>query len=561
MEEVHNRQLIRSIGSKAVMRRFFFLSILFPSCLFAQTVSKTVLPQPRLVVGIVVDQMRYDYLYRFYNKYSEGGFKRLLNQGFNCRNNHYQYAHTVTAAGHAAVYTGSIPAINGMIGNEWYDPFTQKGVYCVEDSSAKTVGSSNSSVGRMSPRNLLTSTVTDQLRIATQFRSKTIGIAVKDRGAILPAGHTASAAYWYDSKTGNWVTSTFYMPALPNWVTAFNDRKLPAEYVRQGWKTLLPIREYIESTPDDEPYEAKLPGATKAVFPYELAGRAGDAFGTVLSMPGGNTMTKDLAIAALKGENMGKGAVTDFLAVSFSTPDRIGHAFGPHSVEEEDIYLRLDLDLAELFTFLDSWTGPGNYTVFLTADHGVMDVPGFWQQHHLPAGLIDGGKLNGIIKTALTDAFGSGNYILASENAQLYLNHSLLREKKITVDAVSATVREALLPLPGIADVINLRSLSTANLNTHLLELYKNMTHAKRSGDIQLIPEPGWIENGGTGTNHGSPYHYDTHVPFVLYGWGIAKGETLRYTTIADIAPTIASLLHILPPSGTVGNPVQEALK
>ncbi|GAB4000706.1 alkaline phosphatase family protein [Spirosoma daeguense] len=545
------------------MKKLFFsiTCLAFPLVLSAQTARKTTLPQPKLVVGIVVDQMRYDYLYRFYNKYSEGGFKRMLREGFNCRNNHYHYAHTVTAAGHAAVYTGSIPAINGMIGNEWYDPFAQKGVYCVEDSTVKTVGSSNVSVGKMSPRNLLTSTVTDQLRIATQFRSKTIGIAVKDRGSILPAGHTASGAYWYDSKTGNWVTSTFYRPELPQWLTEFNAKKLPSEYIKRGWQTLLPISQYVESTPDDEPYEAKLPGAEKPVFPYELAGRAGDAFGTVLSSPWGNTMTKDMAIAAVKGENMGKGDVTDFLAISFSTPDRVGHAFGPNSVEEEDIYLRLDLEFAELFSFLDSWTGKGNYTVFLTADHGVMDVPGFWKQHNLPAGLLNGRKAQETVKKALNDSFGSGDYVVAVENAQLYLNRPLLAQKKITVDAVCAVVREALLPIPGIADVVNLRSLGTSGLNSHLLELYKNMTHAKRSGDIQLITEPSWIDNSGTGTNHGSPYHYDTHVPFVLFGWGVTKGETLRYTTIADIAPTIATLLHILPPSGTVGNAVQEAIK
>lgn len=519
------------------------------------------LPQPKLVVGIVVDQMRYDYLYRFYNKYGEGGFKRLLNEGFNCRNNHYQYAHTVTAAGHAAVYTGSIPAINGIIGNDWYDSFAKKPVYCVEDNTVQTVGSTNAGAGRMSPRNLLTSTVTDQLRIATQFRAKTIGVAIKDRGSILPAGHAASGAYWYDAKTGNWVTSTFYRPELPSWLTDFNAKKLPAEYVKRNWTTLLPIAEYTESTPDDQPYESKLSGAAKPVFPYELVSQAGNAFGAVMSTPWGNTMTKDVAIAAIKGENMGKGAVTDFLAISFSTPDRIGHAFGPNSVEEEDIYLRLDLEFADLFSFLDNWTGKGNYSVFLTADHGVMDVPAFWQQHHLPAGLIDANAVSNTIKKSLTDAFGSGDYLLASENYQLYLNHALLKEKKITVDAAYDVIREALLPMAGIADVINLRSLHTTNLNTHLLDLYRNMLHAKRSGDIQLITEPGWIANGGTGTDHGSPYHYDTHVPFVLYGWGVTKGETLRYTTVADIAPTIAALLHILPPSGTVGNAVQEALK
>lgn len=523
-------------------------------------VPPTVMPQPKLVVGIVVDQMRYDYFYRYYDKYSAGGFKRMLKDGFNCRNNHYPYALTVTAAGHAAVYTGSIPAINGIIGNEWYDPIAKKGVYCVEDSTVQIVGSTNSGVGKMSPRNLLTSTVTDQLRISTNFRSKTIGVAIKDRGSILPAGHAATGAYWFDSKTGNWVTSTYYMTELPQWAKDLNAKRLPSLYTKDGWKTLLSIEQYTESTPDDQPYESKLPGATKPVFPYELPGIAGDAFGAVTSTPWGNTITKDMAIAAIKGENMGKGPATDFMAISFSTPDRIGHAFGPNSVEQEDIYLRLDLEFADLLTFLDGWVGKGNYTVFLTADHGVMDVPGFWKQHNLPAGLINAGKLVGTVKKAITDAFGANDFMLASENFQIYLNHKALREKKVTVEAVHEVIREALLPMDGIADVINLRALGTSNLSDYMISMYKNDYNAKRSGDLQIITQPGWLPGGATGTNHGSPYNYDTHVPFLLYGWGINKGETLRRTTISDIAPTISTLLHILPPSGNVGNAVEEAL-
>ncbi|WP_323134317.1 alkaline phosphatase PafA [Tellurirhabdus rosea] len=519
------------------------------------------LPRPKLVVGIVVDQMRYDYFYRYYDKYSPGGFKRMLNEGFNCRNNHYPYALTVTAAGHAAVYTGSIPSINGIVGNEWYDPIVRKSVYCVEDSTVKTVGSTNNAVGKMSPRNLLTSTVTDQLQIATNFRSKTVGVAIKDRGSILPAGHAATGAYWFDSKTGNWVTSTFYMPDLPQWAKDQNAKRLPSEYAKRGWQTMLPPDQYTESTADDQPYEAKLPGASKPVLPYDVAGLAGDAFGAVLSTPWGNTLTKDMAIAAIKGENMGKGPATDFLAVSFSTPDRIGHAFGPNSVEQEDIYLRLDLEFADLLNFLDGWVGKGNYTVFLTADHGVMDIPGFWKQHNLPAGLINERQVGAAVKKALNDAFGAGDYLQASENFQIYLNHKALREKKVTVEAAAEAIREALLPMEGIADVINLRTLGSSNLNDYLLGLFKNNYNAKRSGDLQIVTQPGWFPGGATGTTHGTPYNYDTHVPFLLYGWGVNKGETLRRTTISDIAPTLSALLHILPPSGNVGNAVEEALK
>ena len=542
------------------------LACMLSSLVSAQNTSKngvkpTTPARPKLVVGIVVDQMRYDYLYRYYNKYSEGGLKRLMNEGFNCRNNHYPYALTVTAAGHSAIYTGSLPAINGIIGNDWFDRTTGQKMYCTDDREAATVGSTNVTVGKMSPKNLLTSTVTDQLRIATNFRSKTIGVSIKDRASILPAGHTANGAYWFDSKTGNFVTSTYYVPELPKWVQEYNARKMPSEYLKKGWKTLLPLDQYTESTPDDESWEGKLPGVAKPIFPYELAGIAGDAFGVVTTTPWGNTMTKDMAIAAIKGENLGKGKDTDFLAVSFSSPDRIGHAFGPTSVEQEDNYLRLDMEFADMLSFLDGWAGKGNYTVFLTADHGGMDVPAFWLEHKLPAGLLDAARINGIVEKSLSDALGAGHYVLADENYQLYLDHKLLKEKKTSLAIAHQIVRTALLAVGGIADVLNLHDMNNAPLNTYQLELFKNNVNAKRSGDFQIIVQPGWFAGGATGTDHGTPYNYDTHVPFLLYGWGVNKGETSRRTSIADIAPTISALLHILPPSGNVGNPVEEALK
>jgi predicted AlkP superfamily pyrophosphatase or phosphodiesterase len=539
------------------------LAILCTSTLFAQTKKSTSasepLARPKLVVGVVVDQMRYDYWYRYYNKYSEGGFKRLLREGYNCRNHHYHYALTVTAAGHASVYTGSTPAIHGIVGNDWYDRKLGKGMYCVADSTVKSVGTTTSA-GKMSPKNLLVSTITDQLRIGTNFQGKTIGVAIKDRGAILPAGHTANGAYWFDSKTGNWITSTFYMDDLPQWVKDYNAKKRPSELMKQNWTTLLPIDQYNESTADDQPYEAKLAGAKKSVFPYDLAGIAGDAFGILASTPHGNTITKEIALEALKNENLGKGPATDFLAISFSTPDYVGHAFGPNSVEEEDIYLRLDRDFAEILNALDKQVGKGNYLFFISADHAVMDVVDLWKQNRLPAGRLNLGQMMTATKKALNDKFGEGDYITVSENYQLYLNHVTLDAKKIEVDDVCKVVRKTLLNFDGIADVINLHDLGNANLNEYLLTLYKNGNHAKRSGDIQMVTEPGWISGTITAT-HGSPYNYDTHIPLLFYGWGITPGETFSRTSVADTAPTVAALLKILEPSGNTGKVIEDVMK
>ena len=542
-----------------MFRSLLIIILLSGNVLFAQT-KPTTLTRPKLVVGMVVDQMRYDYWYRYYDKYSENGFKRLLKQGFNCRNHHYHYALTVTAAGHAAVYTGSMPAISGMVGNEWYDQKLGRSVYCVEDSTTKTVGSTNATAGKMSPKNMLVSTVTDQLRIGTNFKSKVVGVAIKDRGSILPAGHTGDA-YWFDSKTGNWITSTFYKDELPKWVQDYNNKKRPSELMKTGWQPLLPLEKYTESTEDNKSYESKLVGTTSPTLPQDLAGMSGDAFGLLATTPHGNTITKEMAIEAIKNENLGKGTATDFLAVSFSTPDYIGHAFGPNSVEEEDTYLKLDRDLAEMLTYLDSWVGKGNYLFYITADHGVMDIPGFWKEHKLPAGILDLTKYNLAVKAALKTTFGEGEIIRASENYQYYLNHNVLAEKKISVPDVCNVVRQTLKDVDGVADVVNLRDLHNANLNDYLLALYKNGTHAKRSGDIQIVTEPGWFSGRLTGTTHGAPYNYDTHVPLLFYGWGIKAGETFDRTSVADTAPTVSALLKILEPSGNVGKVIEDVMK
>ena len=546
----------------------YFISLiaglLFANGLYAQKSKATVspeVPRPKLVVGIIVDQMRYDYFYRFYDQYGKGGLKRFLNEGFLARNHHYHYALTVTGAGHASVYTGSAPAIHGVIGNDWFDRAEGRSVNCVEDNSVKTVGSATESTGKRSPKNLLVSTLADQLKLATNFRSKSIGISIKDRGAILPGGHTADAAYWFDSRSGNFVTSTYYLEDLPGWMKAFNDKKLPAQYAREGWNLLLPPDQYTQSTSDDQSWEGLFTGETTSTFPHSLAGTAGNLHGSVTTSPWGNTLLKDLAIATIQNENLGKGPFTDFLAVSFSSTDAVGHMYGPNSIEIQDTYLRLDRDFSEMFSFLDSWVGKDNYTVFLSADHGIVDVAGFWESRKLPSGLVPGSKIRDNAKKALNEAFGEGEYILASSSGQFYLDHALLKAKGITQEQVHAVIKEALISEPSIANVLNLKKLNDDQLTSYQLELYKNLVHIKRSGDIQLVSSPGWVSSGARGTTHGTPYNGDTHVPFALFGWGIKPGETLRRTSIADIAPTISALLHILPPNGSIGNPVVEALK
>ncbi len=539
------------------MKHLTLLFLLISLSILAQKkpTTATKLSKPKLVLGIMVDQMRYDYLYRYYDKYTEGGFKRLMNEGFNCKNNHYHYASTITGPGHAAVYTGSVPAVNGIIGNEWYDPLANRSVYVAEDTTVRAVGTDAAAVeGKRSPVNMHTTTITDQLKIASEFRSKVIGIAVKDRGGILPAGHSADAAYWFDAKSGNWITSTYYMNELPQWVKDFNAQKIPDKLMAQKWETLLPIEQYTESEADNQEYENVLSGEKLPVFPHTVAN-----YGALLTSPYGNTITKEITLATLQNEKMGQGKETDFLCVSFSTPDYVGHATGTHSIEIEDTYLRLDRDIAEVLSKLDATLGKGNYLVFLTADHGVTDIAGFLKKHKIPSGTIEMGKEVSYLNGEIAAKFGEGKWIKAQDNYQLYLDHALMAKKNVTMDQVYDLVKEKMLILgSSVYQIVNMHNISSATIPPYYKPLIENVYNPKRSGDIMLLFEPAWYSGTKKGTTHGTMWQSDRHVPLVWYGWKIPQGETVEQTYIADISATLAALLNVLEPNGSVGSPIKD---
>ncbi len=525
------------------------------------TVQQPVVPEkPKLIIGITIDQMRYDFLYRYFDKYSEGGFKRFINKGFNFKNHHYNFYPTLTAAGHAAIYTGSIPAINGLVGNNWFEKSIGKSMYCTDDTTVFSVGS-KSSAGKMSPRNMKTTTITDQMRLTSNFQSKVVGVALKDRGSILPAGHTGEA-YWFDYSVGKFITSSYYGFDLPTWATEFNQLNLADKYLSQNWNTLLPITQYTESTADFQPYEQALDGAPRPTFPYELPLiRKKDDFELIAYTPWGNTITLDFAKAAIIGENLGKGPSTDFLALSFSSTDYIGHYYGPYSIEVQDTYLRLDKEIEGFLNYLDSYLGKENYLVFITADHGVADIPGFANSHKIPGGVLEGSKIRRLLEGELISKFGEGNWILSSMNYQLYLNHNLLQAKNVTVQQIYNVVKDVLYKIPGFSAVVNLNDVSNTMLNSYTLNLVRNGYYEKRSGDIMMIPEPNYFYGYSKGTTHGTGYNYDTHVPLLFYGWKIPNGESSERVSISDITPTLADLLNILPPNGSVGRPLTDIIK
>jgi predicted AlkP superfamily pyrophosphatase or phosphodiesterase len=521
----------------------------------------TDLPRPKLVVGIVVDQMRWDYLYRYYSRYGNGGFKRLLNEGFSCENTNIDYIPTVTAAGHTAIYTGSVPAIHGIAGNDFIIQATGKSMYCTDDSTVRAVGAVTDA-GKMSPRNLLTTTVTDELRLATNFRSKVIGIALKDRGGILPAGHTANAAYWFDDKSGNWITSTYYMKELPQWVKDFNDQKIPETYLKTDWTTIYPIDTYLQSTADNSKYEGAFKGMDAPTMPVKTSGMYKSlGLGLVRTTPYGNTMTLDLAVAAINGEQLGKSDATDFLALSLSSTDYVGHQFGINAVEIEDTYLRLDRDIASFLTFLDAKMGKGNYTVFLTADHGAAHTPAFLQDHNIPAGVWDDGAALKGLNSFLLDKYKVDGLVIGLTNYQVNLNYTILKYLRLDEENVKNDCIQYLLKQPDVAYAINIKKVGDANIPEELRTRIINGYNVDHSGVIQIILKPGYFAGKTTtGTTHGTWNPYDAHIPFVLMGWGIQHGTLTRETHMTDIAPTIAALLHIQAPNGSIGKVVSEAL-
>lgn len=522
--------------------------------------AQTSIPRPKLIVGIVIDQMRWDYLYRYYDRYlPNGGFKRLLNQGFTCENTMIPYTPTYTGCGHSCIYTGSVPAINGITGNFWWDRELNRSVYCTEDKTVNTVGT-KSALGKMSPRNMLTTTVCDELKMATNNRSKVIGISIKDRGGILPAGHNANAAYWYDNTAGSWISSDYYMSELPIWVNTFNDQKLVDQYYQQGWDLLYPAATYVKSTADEKSYEAKALGVNK--FPYDLKSFIGKDYGKIATTPMGNTLTAEFAKAAVLGEQLGADNVTDILAISFSSTDYIGHSYGPGSMEIEDCYLRLDKELGNFFSFLDTKVGAGQYTVFLSADHGVAQVPEFMKENKMPGGRLFMGNVTRDMNRLLNEKYKISSMVVYDDNYQVTLNHPAIDSAGINETDVCDWIVKYLSKDSAVARVFALEDLNEVPLPSTIRNMFNNGYYRKRSGDIQILLKPGYIDAlNNTGTTHGLWNPYDAHIPLLWYGWGIKKGKSNREVYMTDIAPTLSALLKIQMPDGCIGHVIEEVMK
>ena len=486
------------------------LTLLFAAMLTMPTMAaKHLIPMPRLVVGLVIDQMRWDYLYYYYDEYRVDGLRKLLEQGYSFENTMLNYVPMVTAAGHASIYTGTVPALHGIASNNFLE--NGRMVYCCDDSTVQSVGST-SKEGLMSPRKLLASGLGDQMKIASDYRSKVIGIALKDRSAILPAGHGADGAYWWDTSAGKFVTSTYYMDKLPVWAERINNR--------------------IKVKPGTD-VKTSVDGVTK---------------------------TFQMAEAAIDGENLGKDEITDLLAISVSSTDAIGHTFGTRGKENYDTYMEVDRQVANLIDKLDGSVGRGNYLLFLTADHGAAHNPNEMKSHRIPAGGLNVGSWLKDLNATVAARLGvSGKVIMAENAGQLYLDHELIAQSGKTLDEAKQVVIEEMQKRPDILFVVDRSRALTTSIPEILRERIVNGYNVKRSGDLFYIPRAGWENVSDApnykGTTHGEWNPYDAHVPFVLFGWDVEHGESVEPTNITDIVPTVCAMLHIQVPNSCIGQP------
>lgn len=524
--------------------------------------------RPKLVVGIVVDQMRYDFLYRYQAHYGTGGFRRLLREGFSCEQARYNYMPTYTGPGHAAIYTGTTPAVNGVIANDWWDPEWRKNRYVTTDPRYRTVGGTMGKVGQHSPTVMLSTTVTDELRLSNNFRSKVVGVCLKDRGSILPAGHIPNAAYWFDDDTGNWITSTYYPDslALPQWVQQFNARRVPDAYLSKTWEK-VEAGEYRESFADWRQYKEVTYGNVGTDFPHDLPGlKKTSNYGIIRFTPFGNSLTLDFALEAIERMQLGADEDPDFLCLSFSSTDYCGHQFGLHAEETEDVYRRLDRDIERLLTFLDEKLGKNNTLVFLTADHGAAETPAHLRSLRIPAGVFEESKLEAGLEQSVTAAFGmTGDFVRSVNNQQVWLNWEAIADFDLDPLDLTATMADHLRKLPGVYDVWTREELALLPAEYPFAALIRRGIHPRRSGDLMFQLDPAWHADDSFfkkgGTTHGSSYAYDTHVPLLWHGWHIPQGETFAPVDITDIAPTLSAMLRIMEPNGTTGKVIEAVMK
>lgn len=491
--------------------------------------------KPKLVIGIVVDQMRYDYLLRFKDQFGEGGFKRLMNEGLNVQNTFYKYKPTKTAPGHASIFTGTTPSVHGIVGNNWYSREEGRYVYCVK---LEQEGEED----EYSPRRLEVNTFSDEMKLMNS-QSKVFGVSLKDRGAILPAGYLANAAYWFEGKQGGFISSSYYKNSAKEWVNQFNKRDVFKEYLEGGWKLTLEESSY-KHLEDNRSIESPYVEGGEVTFPYEFrAAYELEGSNLIKSTPQGNQLLADFAKELIKEEQLGVDEHLDFISISFSSTDYIGHQFGVRSREVMDAYLKLDQTLSELLKYLDQ-TLEGNYILFLTADHGAAENREELKKLGMSTGHLNTRQLKQDLESYLDSTLGEEEWVKAFINLNVYFNQALFSESEDGYERedVLELAYHFLKSKPGVANVY---LPEIADAEDFLIPMAARGYHADESGELIIIEKANWNTFSAIGSGHESPYSYDTHVPLLFFGRGIQSGNLIESYSITDIVPSLSIQLGI----------------
>jgi predicted AlkP superfamily pyrophosphatase or phosphodiesterase len=537
--------------------RFFLISIIFLGVHNLQAQKSKIIPpeKPKLIITIVVEQMRYDMINKYWNRFGEDGIKRIIDEGTYCKNAHYNYLFTQSSVGYATIATGTFPSYHGIVADQWYNRVKEEIMFCAEDLKAVPTNYVSKN-GSRSPRKLLTTTFADELKMFNTNKSKSIGISLKDYAAIYTAGHKADAAYWFDSKIGNWLSSNYYIDSLPNWVVEFNNKKHADLYLNRTWETKDAIDSYTFS--DVDSYGVGLYGQFQ--FPYELSKlrKEEKGFELLVKTPFGNTLTTDFAIATMLNENLGRDEFTDFLSISYIATSGIYKLFGPGSVELEDVYLRLDEEIGHILTFIDETYAKEEVLIIFTSDHGSVRVPEFLKENKIPAGYFHYKKALYLLNSYLNLTYGRGEWVKLYHKQQVYLNRILIEKSELDLSDFQQTVADFLIQFAGVANTITASTLQKTQFTDGIFSKMQHSFNQNRSGDILLNLEPGWIEEKSVIESENSAYSYDTHVPLVFYGWKIGRKTINRKIDIIDIAPTISYFLEISQPNGCIGEVIFE---
>jgi predicted AlkP superfamily pyrophosphatase or phosphodiesterase len=522
--------------------------------------------KPKLVIGIVVEELNYNQLEKFHDKLCENGIKKLINEGTYFKNASYEYLLTQSAPGHATIATGAEPSFHGITSDNWYTPLKNELINCTKDVSVNSVGGSFES-GLHSPVNLLVSTFSDELAIATNKKAKVFGVGLKESSAIFSAGHTANAAYWFDNTTGTWMSSSYYISALPDWVNDFNAMKFSDTYLNSTWNLLRPAKDYADCLPDSNSFEIGFNNIN--YFPYDLKKlRPGNTFSSkndyslLRETPFGNSLTTNFAIRLIQKERLGKDDVTDYLSICYSATDYIGHRFGPSSVEMGDAILRLDDDIKNLLTFINDSIGKKNVLIYFTAAHGISEIPAVLEKNRIPSGYFQQNQALQLLRSYLNAIYGEGEWVKGYSERQIFLNRTLIEDARLSLDDVQKKVARFLVQFTGVEAAYPYSAFEANDFGNGNLKRIINNFSPQRSGDVIVILNPGWVEKvNDFVTNYNSPYEYDSHVPLIWYGWTVNRATVTRQVNITDIAATLSTLCKIPYPNACTGEPMFELIR